>query len=54
MITVSLFGRDFKNTEIYDYVVALSFIIVALTSPILSGIADYSGSKKRFMQFFNS
>ena len=50
--TVSLFGRDFKNTEIYDYVVALSFIIVALTSPILSGIADYSGSKKRFMQFF--
>lgn len=50
--TVNLFGRDFKNTEIYDYVVALSFIIVALTSPILSGIADYSGSKKKFMQFF--
>lgn len=49
---VSLFGRNFKNTEIYDYVVALSFIIVSLTSPILSGIADYSGSKKRFMQFF--
>jgi UMF1 family MFS transporter len=50
--TVSLFGRNFKNTEIYDYVVALSFIIVSITSPLLSGIADYSGSKKRFMQFF--
>lgn len=49
---VSLFGMNFKNTELYDYVVALSFIIVSLTSPILSGIADYSGSKKRFMQFF--
>ena len=49
---VSLFGVDFKNTEIYSYVVALSFIIVSLSSPILSGIADYSGSKKRFMQFF--
>jgi len=49
---VSLFGRHYKNTELYDYVVALSFIIVSLSSPILSGIADYSGSKKRFMQFF--
>lgn len=49
---VSLFGMEFINTELYSYVVALSFIIVSLSSPILSGIADYSGSKKRFMQFF--
>jgi UMF1 family MFS transporter len=49
---VTLFGFNFKNTELYDYVVALSFIIVAFFSPVLSGIADYSGSKKRFMQFF--
>jgi UMF1 family MFS transporter len=27
-------------------------LIVALLSPILSGIADYTGNKKRFMQFF--
>lgn len=26
--------------------VALSYIIVAISSPMLSGIADYSGSKK--------
>lgn len=49
---VSLFGMEFINTELYSYVVALSFVIVSLSSPILSGIADYSGSKKRFMQFF--
>ncbi|MBA3704657.1 MAG: MFS transporter [Bacteroidetes bacterium] len=49
---VKLCGMDFKNTELYSYVVALSFIIVSLSAPILSGIADYSGSKKRFMQFF--
>ena len=49
---VSLFGIEFINSEIYSYVVALSFIIVSIFSPILSGIADYSGSKKRFMQFF--
>jgi MFS transporter, UMF1 family len=50
--TVMLFGTKFINTELYSYVVALSFIIVSISSPLLSGIADYSGNKKRFMQFF--
>lgn len=50
--TVTLFGSKFINTELYSYVVAISFIIVSITSPLLSGIADYSGNKKRFMQFF--
>jgi UMF1 family MFS transporter len=49
---VSLFGLPFHNTEIYSYVVALSFVIVSISAPILSGIADYSGSKRKFMQFF--
>lgn len=49
---VNLFGFEFINTELYSYVVALSFIIVSFFSPLLSGIADYSGNKKRFMQFF--
>jgi UMF1 family MFS transporter len=34
----------------YSY--ALSFLIVALIYPILSGIADYTGNKKKFMKFF--
>jgi MFS transporter, UMF1 family len=50
--TVTMFGMKFINTELYSYVVALSFIIVSISSPLLSGIADYSGNKKRFMQFF--
>ena len=49
---VTLFGIPFINTVLYTIVVAISFGIVAVSSPILSGIADYSGSKKRFMQFF--
>lgn len=49
---VMLFGHEFINSEIYTYTVALSFVIVSLSAPILSGIADYSGNKKRFMQFF--
>lgn len=49
---VDLFGRTFKNTALYSYTLSASFLIVALLSPLLSGIADYSGQKKRFMQFF--
>jgi MFS transporter, UMF1 family len=45
-------GFQFKNTEFYSYVVALSYLVVAIFSPVLSGIADYSGSKKKFLQFF--
>lgn len=49
---VDFFGFNLINTELYSYVVSLSFIIVAICSPILSGIADYSGNKKTFMKFF--
>lgn len=49
---VDLFGRTFKNTALYSYTLSASFLVVALLSPLLSGIADYSGQKKRFMQFF--
>ena len=49
---VQFFGYEFINTEIYSYVVSFSFLIVSAISPILSGIADYSGSKKSFLKFF--
>ncbi|MCU0434431.1 MAG: MFS transporter [Bacteroidia bacterium] len=49
---VSWAGFEFHNTSFLSYVVALSYLIVALASPVLSGIADYSGNKKRFLQFF--
>ncbi len=31
---------------------AIGFIIISLISPLLSGIADYAGKKKFFLQFF--
>ena len=49
---ISFFGLHFKNTEFYAYLVSVSYILVALLAPILSGVADYSGNKKRFLQFF--
>lgn len=49
---VSFLGTEWENTVIYSYCLSFSFLLVALLSPILSGIADYSGSKKRFLQTF--
>ena len=50
--TVLFLGREFVNTALYSYALSASFLIVALISPILSGIADFNGSKKRFLQVF--
>lgn len=49
---VQLFGRTFKNTALFSYSLSFSFLIVALITPLLSGIADYAGRKKAFMKFF--
>ena len=43
---------EFVNTALYNYALAIAFIIVALMSPLLSSIADYKGNKKQFLQFF--
>ena len=49
---VEFFGASFKNTQLYSYVISVSFIIVAFISPILSGVADYSDNKKGFLKLF--
>jgi UMF1 family MFS transporter len=50
--TVTFFGREFENQNIYTFVYAFALSIVVFITPILSGIADYLGNKKRFLQFF--
>lgn len=49
---VHFLGRDFVNTSLYNYILALAFLLVAAFSPLLSSIADYKGSKKKFLFFF--
>jgi UMF1 family MFS transporter len=49
---VEAFGFSFKNTELMSFTLAASYLIVAILSPLLSGIADYSGKKKFFMKMF--
>ncbi|MEO6348835.1 MAG: MFS transporter, partial [Aquaticitalea sp.] len=49
---VPAFGFQFKSTALITFVTAFTFLVVACTSPILSGVADYIGNKKNFMKFF--
>ena len=50
--TISFLSYDIKNTAVISFVTASAFLIVSFISPILSGIADYIGNKKKFMKFF--
>lgn len=50
--TIAAFGFEFKSTALITFVTAFTFLVVAFTSPLLSGIADYVGNKKTFMKFF--
>ena len=45
-------GIEFVNTSLYSYTIAAGFLTVLVVAPLLSGIADYGGSKKKFLQFF--
>ena len=49
---ISVFGIYFKNSALISFSTAFAFLIVAFISPLLSGISDYVGNKKSFMQFF--
>ncbi|HKX85794.1 MAG TPA: MFS transporter [Flavobacterium sp.] len=49
---VDVYGYHFKDTAMITFVTALAFLLVALMSPILSGIADYVGNKLAFLRFF--
>jgi UMF1 family MFS transporter len=49
---ISVFGLSFKNSALISFVTAAAFLVVAVISPFLSGIADYVGNKKSFMKFF--
>jgi len=49
---VNFLSFELFNDVLLSYIVSASFLFVALISPILTSIADYSGRKKMFMQLF--
>ncbi|MBE16572.1 MAG: MFS transporter [Cytophagaceae bacterium] len=50
--SVAVFGMMIRKTPLIFYTTAIAFTIVAVISPILSGIADYLGNKKFFLKLF--
>ncbi|AEE18264.1 UMF1 family MFS transporter [Dokdonia sp. Hel_I_63] len=49
---IEVFGMMLRRSPLIFYTTAVAFLIVALISPILSGVADYLGNKKYFLKFF--
>ena len=49
---VSFLGKKFVNSSLYDYCLAVAYLLIALSYPILTSIADTRGNKKNFMRFF--
>ena len=49
---VEFFGFHIKNTVLYSYSISFSFLLIAILSPLLSGIADSGGKRKSFMKTF--
>lgn len=51
-VFVSFFGAELSSSVLYSFVLSASFLVVSFLSPLLSGVADYTGSKKKFLKFF--
>lgn len=49
---VDILGYKMSDSTLFAWSISLAYIIIAALSPILSGIADYSGRKKEFLRFF--
>jgi UMF1 family MFS transporter len=45
-------GFTVTNSVLYSFALSFSFLVISPLLPLLSGVADYAGSKKSFMKFF--
>ncbi len=49
---VDFFGWQVSSSVLMSFTLSVSFLVVAILSPMLSGVADYTGNKKKFLKFF--
>lgn len=49
---IRFFGFEVINTSLYAWAISASFLTVAVLSPLLSAMADYSGRRKLYMKIF--
>lgn len=47
-------GQAAEGSRLWGIAVGIAMLVVALISPVLGAIADFSGAKKRFLFFFTS
>ena len=45
-------GIPVTKTSLFSYSLSFAYFIIAMSLPMLTGIADYSGRRKAFMKFF--
>lgn len=49
---VKFLGGSISSSAVYSFSVTLAYILITLVSPLLSGIADYSGRRMYFLKSF--
>jgi UMF1 family MFS transporter len=49
---INILGLELSNNALYSFAVSFSYIIIAALSPILSGMADFSGRRMFFLKMF--
>jgi MFS transporter, UMF1 family len=49
---VSFFGHTYKNTVLQNYILSASYLLIVVSLPILTSLADYRGAKKAYLQLF--
>ncbi|MEO5906051.1 MAG: MFS transporter, partial [Saprospiraceae bacterium] len=52
MTRIKVLGFTIENSAAHSIALGVAFGIVALISPLLSSISDYSGNQRSFMKFF--
>lgn len=51
---ITIVGIETTNSALYSFAITAAYLVMALVSPGLSGIADYGGVKKNFLRFFTT
>lgn len=49
---LTVLGIEMTNSSLYAYAISAAYLLIAIFSPLLSGIADYGGRRKSFLKFF--
>jgi len=49
---MQVFGLSIDSNTLYSFSISISYLAIAIMTPILSGIADYSGRRKTFLKAF--